>query len=67
MTDPLLTGYLATVAAELTIGVINALTKKTKQQFESPARQQALARCYQTGSVALLPQADPDREILLPV
>ena len=37
MADPLLTAYLADLASALTVGVINALTSKSKQHFERDA------------------------------
>ncbi len=69
MLDPtgFINGYLANLANELTMGVIKALTRKAKQQFESPPHRQALVRCYQAGSVALLPPDDPTRETMQPI
>jgi formylglycine-generating enzyme required for sulfatase activity len=59
MPDPILTGYLAEVAADLTVKILGAVGKSLRQSIALTPRQQALARCYQAALAAWLPADDP--------
>ncbi len=61
------TEYLAGLAAELTLRVLDALGRRLRESIQGTPREQALVRCYQAGSAALLPEDDPDRENYLPI
>jgi hypothetical protein len=67
MLDPVITGYLAGVATNLTTSILGRLGKRVRQAIEDPPRQQALARCYQAALAAMLPQADPASKTLQPI
>jgi hypothetical protein len=64
--DPLVSGFLANLAGDLAIGALSALAQRTRQQFESPDHQAALARCFKAGASVLLPEAKDDRAALQP-
>jgi formylglycine-generating enzyme required for sulfatase activity len=59
MPDPILTGYLAEVAADLTVKILGAVGNRLRQSFALTSRQQALARCYQAALSAWLPADEP--------
>jgi formylglycine-generating enzyme required for sulfatase activity len=59
-------GYLANLASDLTLGVLGVLSKKVSEAIKGTPREQALRRCYQAGSAALLPEDDPLQKIYLP-
>ena len=46
--------------------MINALPRKAKDQFESPPYREALVRCYQAATIALLPADKTAAEALRP-
>jgi formylglycine-generating enzyme required for sulfatase activity len=59
--------YMAGLAAELTLRVLDSLGRRLGEAIRGTPRQQALARCYQAGAAALLPEDDPLRAASLPV
>jgi formylglycine-generating enzyme required for sulfatase activity len=59
--------YMAGLAAELTLRVLDALGRRLREAIQGTPREQALVRCYQAGSAALLPEGDPAREAYLPI
>jgi formylglycine-generating enzyme required for sulfatase activity len=59
--------YMAGLAAELTLRVLDALGRRLREAIQGTPREQALVRCYQAGSAALLPEDDPVRETYLPI
>ena len=59
MPDPIITGYLAEVAADLTVKILGAVGNRLRQSLALTPRQQALARCYQAALGAWLPADDP--------
>jgi formylglycine-generating enzyme required for sulfatase activity len=59
MPDPILTGYLAEVAADLTVKILGAVGNRLRQSIALTPRQQALGRCYQAALAAWLPADDP--------
>jgi formylglycine-generating enzyme required for sulfatase activity len=65
MFDP--SGYLAELAADLTMRVMEALGRRMRETLQGTPAEQALLRCYQAGSAALLPEDDPHRAAYLPV
>ncbi len=67
MLDPNLTNYITTVAAELTVGVLGALGKRLRDSIEGTPREQALRRCYQAATAALLPPEEAPSEVYRPL
>jgi energy-coupling factor transporter ATP-binding protein EcfA2 len=59
--------YMAGLAAELTLRVLDALGRRLREAIQGTPRERALVRCYQAGSAALLPEDDPAREAYLPI
>jgi formylglycine-generating enzyme required for sulfatase activity len=59
--------YMAGLAAELTLRVLDALGRRLRGAIQGTPRERALVRCYQAGSAALLPEDDPAREAYLPI
>ena len=59
MLDPIITGYLADVAANVTASILGVLGNRLRQAIESTPRQKALEHCYQAALAAWLPPDDP--------
>ena len=59
MLDPIITGYLADVAASVTASILGVLGSRLRQSIEATPRQRALERCYQAALAAWLPADDP--------
>ncbi len=59
MLDPITTGYLADVAANVTASLLDFLGGRLRQSIEATPRQKALERCYQAALAAWLPADDP--------
>jgi hypothetical protein len=59
MLDPIITGYLADVAANVTASILGVLGSRLRQSIEATPRQRALERCYQAALAAWLPVDDP--------
>ena len=59
MLDPITTGYLADVAANVTASILGVLGNRLRQAIEATPRQKALEHCYQAALAAWLPADDP--------
>ena len=59
--------YLASMAADLTLRVLNSVGRRLRETIKDTPRLQALVRCYQAGAAAMLPENDPVREIYHPI
>ncbi len=59
--DPLLSEYLANVAADLTMRVLGCLGRRTRDKILGTPREQALRRCFHAATIAMLPPDDPAR------
>jgi hypothetical protein len=59
MLDPIITGYLADVAANVTASILGVLGGRLRQAIADTPRQKALERCYQAVLAAWLPANDP--------
>ena len=55
MVDPIATGYLADVAANVTASILSVLGSRLRQTIEATLRQKSLERCYQAALAAWLP------------
>ena len=67
MLDPITTGYLADVAANVTASILGLLGGRLRQSIEATPRQKALERCYQAALAAWLPADDPLSKTYQPV
>lgn len=61
------TEYTGGIAVELTVGVLRAVGQRLRDWIQGTPREQALIRCYQAASTALLPQGHPAQEAYLSV
>ena len=59
MPDPIITGYLADVAANVTVSILGAWGAACARPSQLTPRQKALERCYQAALAAWLPADDP--------
>lgn len=55
MLDPIITGYLADVAANVTASILGFLAGRLRQSIEATPRQKALEHCYQAALACLAP------------
>ena len=67
MLDPIITGYLADVAANVTASILGFLAGRLRQSIEATPRQKALEHCYQAALAAWLPADDPLSKTYQPV
>ena len=67
MLDPITTGYLADVAANVTASILGVLGGRLRQAIAATPRQKALQRCYQAALAAWLPADDPLSKIYEPL
>jgi hypothetical protein len=59
MLDPITTGYLADMAANVTASILGVLGGRLRQAIEATPCQKPLERCYQAALAAWLPADDP--------
>ena len=68
MPDPIITGYLAEVAADLwTVKILDVVGNRLRQTIALTPRQQALERCYQAALAALVPDDDLHQALYQPL
>jgi NACHT N-terminal Helical domain 2 len=67
MLDPIITGYLSDLAANVTASILGVLGSRLRQAIEATPHQKALAHCYQAALAAWFPPDDPLSKTYLPL